>query len=160
MTRKPKNTIRAEFESSLKEPTCFYPKLEEIKPHINYEITINPKEQGEDPYRIRDVYNHLLEYIIPLLFGSGKLYTELSHSTVRFHYHGRIMWNDNSDILSFYLKIPMLKLLCSFAINPYRDLDADVNWEVYMRKQLPYIQDYLRSHLNPTINNLPYAIIY
>lgn len=134
----------------------FYPPIEEILPNMYYELTVSPADQSEDPYRIRNVINHLKEDILPMFHATIYSFIELSHKSQNIHIHGKIKWKTHEDIVKFYLTISRIKSLCTFAINPYRGIEA--GWETYIRKQLPFIQSYLNNYYKVHNIEIPYTL--
>lgn len=149
--------LKQQFMTYADKQPHYYPKLEDIKPQIWYEITISPAVQfRSDNDRIRMSYQNMITNILTKLHAKIDLFTELSKESQNVHYHGKIKWDKEADIVEFYLELKDIKEDCTIAINNYRTLDGlqddDTNWECYCRKQYPLLRAYQNTQSNTPIH--------
>lgn len=108
-------------------------KLEDVKPNTNYAFTINPinKYQMFNSFtRLSDIMKEMHHYL-----GCLKhyvLYPEISPKG-RFHLHGWIWFNDNIEIMQFYIDyLPTLQNKCTYEMDVLTDVKI---WTEYCLKQ-------------------------
>lgn len=134
--------------------TCFY------IPQVNYELTINPREQHFKKKTRSSKCVETCSAIMELFrdVATFEMYPELSEprfgniergSEARWHYHGVVRFNDELAVGIFLLeKVYMLKRMCDFSINSYRK----EHWNKYIKKQEKIMKPLTKY------NNLPYVL--
>lgn len=108
-------------------------KLEDVKIGVNYAFTVNPIDKYQlfkSFTRLNDINKEMHHYL-----GTLKhyvLYPEISPKG-RFHLHGWIWFNDNIEIMQFYIDyLPMLQQKCCYEMDELNDVAV---WTAYCTKQ-------------------------